>query len=276
MYFTSKIFNGLKMFCAVSGMMVSGTLIIYGAVESGAMIFLIGGVFFFCSSLFHCFDSSKVVMDIKKEISKMNKEVNNFRNENHSLNKNLKHLEQIKDEYFDKIESFNEMIIENKETIEELETIKIQYEDEHIILAENVKKFIKENKQLQKLIVKANNKMLDLEEMNEKYKTECEKFKEENEQLSNTVSKLTSLYNTTKELMIQLANFGDDCNDFAKNINTSIIKLDSKIDDIDILQSQMKTLLTDLSSKQFYDFDKNEDGVVTQSEFEAGVLNMKK
>lgn len=299
-YFLSKIFNGVKLGCATLGIIMSGSVILYGLVTKGAAFYIIGGTVFCCVSAFNCFDSSKVVMDIKKEINKIKAEISEFKLENNQLSNNIDELEMIKDNYVKELEKINKQMKKSEKFANELKLLKDDYEHQNQLLNDALEKSqfqlvdfkdqveelnkTKENIVVQNVQLQSNIKLLskdiqELEFTKITYQQQLDKLNTENADLKESLTKLHKIYNDTKTLMVQLATLGDEYNQFAANIDASTLKLDEKIDtitsatnNIDNVSNQLDNLLTKLKDTKFNELDENNDGVISMSEFEEGLL----
>jgi len=281
MYYTSKLFHSAKITCATLGLLLSGCTLIYGAIDNSQILYVVG-TFFVCSSLFHCADASKVTLDIKKELHRIKNETKQLKKHNNDLGDTVTNLKKIEKGYIKQLGSVNKLMIDTSEQLEQIEILKCDFESENKALKTNLNKsknlsddlekikfqYEEENSKLQNNIHFLNVQMQDLEFIQITHKQELEKLSNENLKLDGTCKQLAKLYNNTKRLMVEIAQCN---NEFASSIDSSTIKLDEKIDDVESVADKLNVLLTKLKNKTFGELDTNDDGVVSMKEFEEGL-----
>lgn len=132
-YFASKFYNGFKTSVASLGTISSTAMIIYGAVTSGAGIYIVGGSIFLAESLFLLFDSSKVLADIKKEIDRLNTLLNVITEETSRLKQNVDDLTHVKTDIVAENQELQKTIAETNKQIEyqdqQITKLKLLYDD---------------------------------------------------------------------------------------------------------------------------------------------------
>lgn len=93
------------------------------------------------------------------------------------------------------------------------------------------------------------------------------KFKEENTQLTASVNKLQTLYQSTKLLIAKLG----ETEDAFKCINSTTMRLESTSDEIEHNTKLLNNLLKELTVSKFIQLDQNNDNNISLEEFKSFV-----
>lgn len=285
MWYISKIFQGTKLAIAGIGSVMSVLMIGYGTVQIGGTIYVIGGTFFLISSIFHLFDGSKASIDIRNQVNGLTRERKELETQNRLLGMNVDHLTSLRQRFVDTSKSLSDTAEKSAKKVEELDSIRKKLEEQlakrtevhekemrNIILLKN--QLSSENQQYQQLMSQYKIQLQELQKTKDNYTNEVQKLATENSHLTSEIvylkqqlEKLVKLYDDTKKLLVQLASIGDRYTDFSSHLDDSIIKFDTKIDDLDSVSSQLTNLLLNMKNKKFEELDEDGDGFVTRTEF---------
>lgn len=127
MYFISRIFQGLKVTIATAGLIGASLVLGYGIVAAKT-VYIVGGSLCLIQSGILFFDSSKVLLDIKKQIGRLKNCIEEFRTENIQLQHNVHQLEIAKDQIISQTTRLEKSLQHGKEQLVKLEELKNKYQ----------------------------------------------------------------------------------------------------------------------------------------------------
>jgi len=117
-----------------------------------------------------------------------------------------------------------------------------------------------------------------LENIKDEYVRENDELKKINQDsseqlifLEKQVTKLKQLYVNTKQLMKNIVNASSTFSDISDDINKSAQNLDNTNENYNKTLDQMQNLLERLKDKTFDDLDINDDGIITEEEFDVQI-----
>lgn len=302
MNFFSSIYQKIKL--AFSGLGVAGSTatIIVGIVVTKGLIaipIIAGGISWLCVSSISLVETMSTYSIIKKDIDRLRNNIETFENENFELKANItsmngdikklmaarvafveenkKLVESLKKSE-KQILTMNDIINENKILLEEEKTNVESLNASILYLKEVKQNFNAENNKLKEINennLEIINSLTNIKEEYIRENNELKKINVENsaqlEYLENQVDKLKQLYTNTKELMKNIVNASSTFNDISEDINNSAQNLDNTNENYNKTLNQMQNLLERLKDKTFDDFDKNNDGVITEEEFDIEI-----
>lgn len=281
MYFVSRIYQSLKIVVATFGLTGSVIAIVYGSLMSGGAVFIVGGSLCLVNSLFNFGESGKVINDIKKQISKLKDNLTVFSKENFKLKENVEEFSKLRDEFVKRNIILQQTLEETVNQISQLDKVqselrvnlndqKLQInflKDENNELNKSLDKFQEENEKLQHMIQSANQQLLHIEHLKTQYETENQKLSENNEELGLQIKKQSKIIEESKKLIKTLAQFGDSYNDFSATLDQNVIKLDHTQGNLEQTAIVLEKLVDRLKGQKFEDMDLNNDGKISQDEF---------
>lgn len=302
MNFFSSIYQKIKL--AFSGLGVAGSTatIIVGIVVTKGLIaipIIAGGISWLCVSSISLVETMSTYSIIKKDIDRLRNNIETFENENFELKANItsmngdikklmaarvafveenkKLVESLKKSE-KQILTMNDIINQNKILLEEEKTTVESLNASILYLKEVKQNFNAENNKLKEINennLEIINSLTNIKEEYIRENNELKKINVENsaqlEYLENQVDKLKQLYTNTKELMKNIVNASSTFNDISEDINNSAQNLDNTNENYNKTLNQMQNLLERLKDKTFDDFDKNNDGVITEEEFDVEI-----
>src|SRR3990170_1816635 len=232
MYFLSNIYRNVKLAVATVGGIGAIITIIYGAVSSGGTVFIVGGSVWLVQTGFNFFDSSKAQIDIKKQVKKLEKNLDVFSKENEILKGNIGELQSAKDEYVRQNIKLAQNFEKSDKQIEKLAKLKEQYEAE--------------SKQFQIILEEEKNKLNELEDnniiyiqQNDRLKHSLEKMKKIEEKIKFGTDELNKLLEENKQQIEELKKIKDV---YIKE-NEKLQKTNKKNEiQLQFLQKQIKAL----------------------------------
>jgi len=200
----------------------------------------------------------------------------------------LETLEDLKDEYLSANRDLEHHLEEEKNQLVRLEDRNSELEGSLQKMINLKSQFGFENNRLKALVNQGQEQVEALDAIkarylceNQKMAGELEDMSDNNEQLKGQITylddqvvKLRSLYQDSKKLLLNLATAGDLFNQFSDSIDTTIVRLDDTQEDLDITASTLHNLVEKLGQSSFKDLDIDEDGIVTEEEFQQAVQNL--
>lgn len=308
-YFVTRIYRSLKFLFASLGLAGSTLAIIYGSIQTGGTVYIVGGSICLANSIFNFWEVGKVSADILKQINNLknnievfNEKLEFFANKNTQLERSIIQLEEIKDSFVKKNQLLKQNLTSSLSQIDKLEKVKnkymnlnldleksIQEENGQIIalndknkdLQSNLEKvyqvkeeFQKENEEYQLLLKKTEQQVYEVEAINRDLKNQLQSLETNNETLTRQLQEQQELINDSKQLILDLSRFGDRYNQFADTIDTNVIKLENTQDNLHTTTGVLKTLMEKLRGETFENLDQNSDQVVTEEEFNQGLLDL--
>jgi len=153
-----------------------------------------------------------------------------------SLESNVQYLKEVRESFKDQNNKLKTMNEDNLAIINSLENIKDEY--------------VRENDELKKINQDSSEQLIFLEKQ---------------------VTKLKQLYVNTKQLMKNIVNASSTFSDISDDINKSAQNLDNTNENYNKTLDQMQNLLERLKDKTFDDLDINDDGIITEEEFDVQI-----
>lgn len=305
-YFVTKLYRSLKFVFASLGLAGSAIAIIYGSIQTGGTIYIIGGSICLANSLFNFWEVGKVSADILKQINNLKKSLESFdkklevfANKNIQLENSVEQLERIKEDFIEKEKSLQKSLNRSFEQIEKMENLKNKYmslskdleknlekENEQIISLTNKNKdlqanleqvyrikeeFQQENEEYQTLLKQARQQIMESEKIIQQFKDENKTLSINSKLQQEQIKEQQELIQDSKQLILDLSKFGDRYNQFADTIGTNVIKLEDTQEDLSNTASILKTLMEKLRNQTFQNLDQNQDGTITEAEFNQGL-----
>jgi len=306
----SNAWRSIKVFIASAGMVGSSIAIIYGSLQTGGTVYIIGGSLCMDNSVFNFIETGKVINDIKEQITNLTDNITLFSEENKSLKTNVDDLTNLKIDFVEKNRELQTTIHQTVDRINKLEDlrndyVKVNHEmkenlnhekeqvkmigeknlelTENLIKVDQIKEQIKkENNKLKELLFFAEEKITEIEQLKNDYVTENNKLSNNNQILSKQIQKQAEIITDSKKLIHNLAQFGDKYSQFASTIDTNLVKLDTtneslsnNVSDLEDTASVLNKLVNSLKEQTFNQFDQNGDGKISPNEFNLGLNNIK-
>lgn len=240
MYFLTNLYRIIKIITAVA-LLISGSIIVAYAVsyKSDALSTLSGVIFL--SSLLMFFDSSKVFADLRKITDDLK------RHEQHltdTLNAYNRETEELKKE----VKTLNNQIIIRDKQIK--------------ITDEQLKRQLDQIIRQEQINIDGAINIQNLKDENEKYYGENVKLREQ-------VNKIQVMYEQTKKLVAQLVLSEGELKLLGQTLDNNINHIDSIGDKLDKTAQVLIMLTQQISTKKFKEFDTNNDGLISQNEFDS-------
>jgi len=296
MFFLSNTYRNIKFAIAGLGGIGAAGTIIYGAVASGGIIYIIGGSIWLAQTTFNFFDSSKATIEIKKSVKQLNKDIKLFNEQNDYLKENIGKLGNTADVYIKQNKTLITNIKKTETQLTKLATLKSSYEKEN-------DRFVDENKQLhknflqikerfnfekgelKKLLSSNIDQIGQLKNTKNLYVAENEKLQITNKsnetqlnKLKSQVHQLKELYSNSLELVSNLKSAGDLFTSFNTSIGTNIENIQDTSNDLDETQEKfekhlnlLKNLTKELKTRTFDYFDTDNNGTISKEEFQDGI-----
>jgi len=285
MYFIGKIYQSVKAVVALAG--VSGSLIaiIVGVVSSGGVIFIVGGSLCLANSLFNIIEIGKVNFDIKKQIKNLEDSIKDFVAQSNRLehnidaqareNSRLKNLVNKSEQHIEKLEDIQSQILATKDTLQK-EVTGLHAENQNLSSALNrlhgyYDQYAAENKQLHNTVEDLQLQVNILDKIKEDMVTENDSLHNNNEQLKTQITKQVEIIKESKNLIQNLAQFGDRYTAFEDTLGNDLIRLETTSNDLDDTAGVLRKLVDKLKNETFNKLDLNNDGIITREEFYAGL-----
>lgn len=186
-YYLSKSYRRIKLTFATVGGLAAVGAIIYGFVSTGGLIYIIGGSVWLVQTGFNFFDSSAAVIDIKKQVSELENNVEEFAKENDNLRTSVVEISKTKEDFVNENKKLCGLLKQSEEQLDKLDNIKAEYAQEN----EKYKELLKEEKDNirnirgQNVVYAHENK--ELQDSLEKMKGLQEKFTIENDKLNSII-----------------------------------------------------------------------------------------
>lgn len=306
MYFISRFYRSIKFTFASLGAIGSSLAIIYGALQSGGTVFIIGGSIGLANSLFNFWETGKVSADILKQVNNLNDRISQFADQNEVQKENIEKFNEVKKDMVKRNTELQKTIGELTKKLGNLEhsrqkSLELQEElsknldlekEQIVVLGEQndelkyqlsemdkVKDTLKsENEEYQKLLIEAHEQIEELDDIVKKIKEERDELSENNALMNEQIMKQIEIIRESKELIVSLSQFGDKYQQFSSTIDTNLIKMDSTQESLEEVQEDLeqtanvlKQLIENLKGKTFTEMDQNQDGYITQEEFQAAL-----
>lgn len=255
---------------------------------SGGTVFVVGGSLCLANSLFNILEISKVTMDIRDQIKRLQrsvadiefqngllKENNNTSRENNEIqareNKRLSELLERSDTQVEKLQQLQKQISIAKNDFE-AESKRLR--DENINLSSSVEDLRSLQSQYEKEITELKLTVSQLETQVGLLENLKQTFSSENTKLAEQVNKQSQIIVEAKQLIHNLAKFGDNYTSFHETLGHDIDRLEGTSDHLDTTTNVLHKLVETLKAQTFDRFDINNDGVITKEEFEQGIKNL--
>jgi chromosome segregation ATPase len=302
MNFFSNVYQRTKL--AFSGIGVAGstTTIIVGIVATKGLLaipLIIGGISWLCVSSISLVETMSTYSLIKKDIDRLRKNITDFENENFELKSNiatmrgdLKKLKEVRLAFIEEnkklvtslresekqILKMNDLVNENRELLTQ-EKLNVQSLEGNVQYLQKVRESFKDENNKLKTMNEDNLAIINsLENIKDEYVRENDELKKINQDsseqlifLENQVTKLKQLYVNTKQLMKNIVNASSTFSDISEDINKSAQNLDNTNENYNKTLDQMQNLLERLKDKTFDDLDINDDGIITEEEFDVQI-----
>jgi DNA repair exonuclease SbcCD ATPase subunit len=292
------------MVTAMVGATGSVMAIVYGATmaASGGTPIIVGGSLCLANSVFNLLEIGKINVDIKNQINELKLNLTQFGRQNVELEKNVQGLTDLKEKFIRQTEELQSTLDSSADQLEHLEKIKEEYDEvnkklmgqledgqeqlhkydeNNGLLADNVNKllefktqFQQENAELRSLLNQAHFQVVQIENLKNNYANEIANLNQTNTTLGEQVNKQAKIIEESKNLIQSLAKFGDQYTQFSTTIDSDILRLDSTTSNLDHTADVLHNLVDRLKSQTFAKLDANQDGIVTEDEFSAGLLKL--
>lgn len=277
-YYLTKCWRGTKLTVATLQTLVSGGVLVQGALMTGGTPFIILGALGLLGSIVLFIDSSKVHSDIlkairlnEKNLKVFEKENAQFKQENAKLYSSITRLDLLLQQSATEIESLQELKTKYVETLQKFET-QLKKEKEQ---TENLKnqiakldalrlRFSAENLSLQTTIKEAQEHAASIESL---YLAAIESDKAHRSQ----AEKLKTIVATMQDLLTTIANEGDQFQHFSTAIDTHLTEMGKQNQSLEHTAQTMQNLLLILGTQKFEELDLNDDGLIDEEEFWLGI-----
>nr|QBK87946.1 MAG: uncharacterized protein LCMAC202_03070 [Marseillevirus LCMAC202] len=295
MYFISKLYQSAKTAIAVSGVTGSLLAIVYGALQSGGAVFIVGGSLCLANSLFNLVEIGKVNIDIKKQIKSLEASIGQFVEHNLKLEENVRAEQTNNKNHAQENNRLRTLVSKSEKHISRLETL----QGELTIAKGNVQReadcLTIENKNFSNTSKELRSQLATVKRLKDQYSTENSDFAKtiqelrdqvgvidqlkdqtiaenqvlhvNNEKLELQISRQTQIIIESKSLIQNLAQFGDRYTAFAETLDGDLVRLDNTSTDLDETSRVLQKLVEQLKNETFDKLDINNDGVITRQEF---------
>lgn len=270
MYFTTKLYQSIKGTTATLGTVGAVLAICFGA-TGGGTVYIVGGSLCLANSIFNLIEFGKVNIDIKKQLKTLDLALQNFQNKIITLNSSVEsflaettHLKKLLEnanaqiQYMDEIRK--DLVDANKVTKSQLVT----FQSENTKLKTTMKDIQEQFQKVQAVYQEQVKENEELHKNNTVYKKQLEQQTEQIKQQEEIILQ-------SKALIQNLAKFGDKYTQFAETINNNLLQTN---DDLADTSQVLRDLVEKLRNQTFEKLDSNNDGVVTNVEFNEAIGNL--
>lgn len=306
MYFVSKFYRGVKLFFAGLGTTGGIITIVYGALQSGGTVFVVGGSIVLANSLFNFWETSKVSADILKQVNNLNGKIDDFSDQNKQQQMNIKELNKFKTDFGIKNRALQKTVNDVTHQLSELDQLRLKSQNIQVMLEKNLilekdqviilsdqnvelrTNLIKmdelrmdlktENSNYQDLLAIARRQLGEIEDLMQSLEHERNELNKSNLMQNEQIIKQIDIIKESKSLIMSLSRFGDQYQEFSQTIGENLVKFEqtgtnlaSTEDDLEVTAQIMKNLVNELKHRKFSDLDLNSDQIVTQQEFTSAL-----
>lgn len=232
------------------------------------------------------FDNSSLLRDLKKQVDKFKSENDRLNKLNSTLNSNLDSMKEENEKYqllneqqAKTLTKFDGQLKENKTVIENGKKV-VDDQRTNIVKQEEINKTQKVN--LDKLTAQLDiitNNSISLAETNRQLNEQVKSFSMQlniatsnNVELSNQLKKFELLNGNLKTIITTMAHSIDQSSGLEVELNRSINKVQEVSHDITQSAALMSRIVDGLSHLKFDQFDLNNDGEISRSEWQKAIL----
>lgn len=272
-YYISKIYISLKATTAFAGIIGSLLAIIYGVIQTGGTVFIIGGSLCLVNSVFNVIEVGKVNLDIKRQIAELEKSIGKFIAQTDRLQELAVINERNAGYYRAENHKLKKLVEKSELQIVKMEDIQNGLKDQLTAMNKNAEKFEELKIQYSVEIDNLRNTICELEVQVHSLEELTVDYRQENLKFAEQVKHQQQIIIDSRELIKNLAQFGDTYSHFAETLNGEIHNLNETGLDLAQTSNLLKRLVDKLKGEKFSEFDLNKDGVITQEEFESELYN---
>lgn len=265
MYFTTKIYQSIKGTVATAGTVGSILAICFGAVAaSGGTIYIVGGSLCLANAIFNLIELGKVNIDIKKQLKELDNVIKSYTAQNMiQSNNNLTLMHQIT--------RLKSSLEDSAKQVEYMDDIRRDLMKSKEITEQQLQKFRDENNVLKISIENNREQLQKLQALYEAEAKEKEILAANNAEFKEQLAQQAQIILQSKELIQNLAKFGDQYTNFAQTINTDLLATSDTLTDTSHVLSG---LVEKLKNQTFEKLDVDNDGVITSDEFNDTITKL--